>query len=210
MVSLKNELEIDLNVYNSRGERTTVKNVTAVKMFGETWVRPESVVKSQLNNIAIEHKIKPRQLMFLLLMYAPLGRFQEGYVYRQYNLNKMLFYQWKELEKIGLGETFDRYTFKAEKRGPVPEELPNDIEELSEKGIIKVTGGAGKNATLQATLTKEGEQLGEKVWAEIEGEFREITKQVKDKIMPLDPEHLKEIVHSEYPEYRLLYTELDK
>ena len=146
--------------------------------------------------------------MLLLLLEAPFGNFQEGFVFRRYNLNKMLFYQWKELEKIGLGGTFDAYTFTAEKRGPVPVELWDDLLELSNKKIIEMTGGT--KSTLHVQLSKDGEAMAKSLWNDFDTPFQETSKKVKDKIMPLDPKHLKEMVHTEYPEFKMKYTELDE
>lgn len=207
MVEDTQGMEIDLKVFNDRGRELTVHKVPAIKIDHEVWVKPEVVVKTRLDEIAFSHGIKPRESMLLLLMYAPLGNFQGGFVFRKYNLNKMLFYQWKELEKIGLGNSFEKYTFKADKRGPVPAELRDDLENLVQKKLIEKTGG--QNSTLHAKLTPVGEGLAKKVWNEFDMEYQEISKKVKDKILPLDPGHLKEIVHSEYPEYKVKYTELD-
>ena len=84
------------------------------------------------------------------------------------------------------------------------------MEDLAIRKVITKSGGTGKHATLQAALTKEGLELAERIWNEVDGEYRETAKRVKDKILPLDPKHLREMVHSEYPEYRLMYTELDE
>ena len=201
-------LEVDLRVFNDKGRELIIHKVPAKKINDEVWIRPELVVKAKLDEIAEQYGLIPRQLMLLLLLEAPMGNFQEGFIFRKYNLNKMLFYQWKELERIGLGGTFDTYTFKAEKRGPVPMELSDDLDELSNKKIVEVTGG--KNSTLHVKLSKDGEDKVKSLWNEFDTSFQEISKKVKDKIMPLDPEHLKEMVHTEYPEFRWKYTELDE
>jgi len=201
-------LEVDLRVYNDKGREFVVHKVPAKKINDEVWVKPELVVKAKLDEIAEQYGLKPRQTMLMLLLEAPLGNFQEGFVFKKYNLNKMLFYQEKELEKIGLDGAFGTYTFKAEKRGPVPEELWDDLDELSNKKFIEVTGG--KKSTLHVKLSKDGETKARSLWNEFDTSFQEISKKVKDKIMPLDPKHLKEMVHTEYPEFRLKYTELDE
>jgi hypothetical protein len=201
-------LEIDMKVYDDRGKEFVVHRVPAKKIKDEVWVKPELVVKARLDEITERHGLKLRQSMLLLLLEAPLGNFQEGFVFRKYNLNKMLFYQWKELENLGLSGSFDTYTFKADKRGPVPVELWDDLNELSNKAIIEMTGG--KDSTLYVKLSKEGDTVAKSLWKEFDTPFQEVSKRVKDKIMPLDPEHLKEMVHSEYPEFKLKYTELDE
>lgn len=208
LTNVNHGLEVDLRVFNDKGREFVVHKVPAKKINDEVWVKPELVVKAKLDEMAEQYNLKPRQSMLLLLLEAPLGNFQEGFVFRKYNLNKMLFYQWKELEKIGLGGAFETYTFKAEKRGPVPMELSDDLEELSNKNFIEMNGG--KNSTLHVKLSKEGATKAKSLWNEFDAPFQEISKLVKDKIMPLDPEHLKEIVHTEYPEFRLRYTELDE
>ena len=207
LTNVNEGLEVDLRVFNDRGKEIVVHKVPAKKIDDEVWIKPELVVKAKLDEIAEQYGIKSRQSMLMLLLEAPLGNFQEGFVFRKYNLNKMLFYQWKELEKIGLGGTFDTYTFKAEKRGPVPTELSDDLYELADKKIIEITGG--RNSTLHVKLSREGENIARSLWNEFDASFQEISKRVKDKIMPLDPERLKEMVHTEYPEFRLKYTELD-
>lgn len=208
MAEMNENLEIDLRVYDDKGKEFVVHKVPVKKIKNEVWVKPELVVKARLDEMTERYGIKPRQAMLLLLLEAPLGNFQEGFVFRKYNLNKMLFYQWKELEKIGLAGSFDTYTFKAETRGPVPLELSDDLVELSNKKIIEITGGT--KSTLNVKLSKEGETVAKSLWNEFDKSFQEISKRVKDKIMPLDPEHLKEMVHTEYPEFRLKYTNLDE
>lgn len=210
VVSDNQNIEVNLKVFDDKGRRKELRKVPAVKIDSEVWVNPEAVVKIQLDEIALENQLKPRQLMLILSMYSPLGNFQGGFVFSQYHLNKILFYQWKELERIGLGGAFDRYTFMADKKGPVPKELVSDMDELSAEGVIEKTGGAGKHKTLHAKLTERGMKVAEKLWNAVESVYLEITKEVKDEILPLDPVHLKEKVHSEYPEFRTKYTELDE
>ncbi len=93
--------------------------------------------------------------MLLLILEVLLGNFLQAFVFRKCNLNKILFNPWKGLENIGLSGTFGTYTFKADKRSPVPVEPSDDLKELSNGKIIEVT--AGKISTLHINLSADSE-----------------------------------------------------
>ena len=160
-------------------------------------------------DLAAELGIKPRQVPLILLFHAQPGVFQRGFLVNKYKLNKMLFYQWKMLEKMGLGEGFIHDEFIPEKNGPVPKSLFEDLDDLRDKGLIKLSGGKKERKPVEAVLTLEGEHLATKTWCSVAEPYREISTDVKNMIFPLDPKTVKEKVHAEYPEFRKVYVEED-
>ena len=209
MINSYERVNVDLMVKNTKDEQIVLYRVPAIKTTtGKILFDPNEVVKAQNNGIASDLEIKPREIPLFLLFYAPAGQFQRGYLYNKYKLNKMLFYQWKELERKGLGHSFDTYNFVADKKGPVPVELKDDLIELKEKGLIELSGGKDEHKMLQAKLTDKGETVAEKLWSQIPKPYKETSFDVKTQLFPLDPRTIMEKVHKEYPEYR--FSEIDE
>ncbi len=202
----------DLKTLNNAGQEEIVHNVQVKrnKTTGKIRVSPEEIEKAWQIQFAKAHKLEPRDLLLLLMVNAQPGPLQRGYICQKYKLNKMLFYQWKELEKIGLGNSIIHDDFKADVRGPVPINLWGDLERLSRNGILKVEGGNGRKKTVVVTLDIVGEQLAKEIWNNVSDPYLSITTNVKSRLFPLTPQTIKEQVHADYPEFKRSYTEPDK
>ena len=136
--------------------------------------------------------------------------FQRGYLCQKYKINKMLFYQWKELEKIGLGDVIPRDEFEAKSKGPVPKNLWDDLKRLKEKQLLKVDGSKKEKKTVTVELTDKGIDTARKLWNRIPDPYLGVTTSVKHTFFPLSPETIKRMVHVEYPEYQKTYKKEDK
>jgi hypothetical protein len=125
----------------------------------------------------------------------------------------MLFYQWKELEKEGLGEAFDHDHFIAKERGPIPEHLEEDIKRLERKGLVKVSlvqwGKSKEQCSKTTELTEKGLAVAEKICTKVAKPFLEVSLKVKEELFPLNPLTIRNKVHRDYSEYRKTYTEID-
>jgi len=209
------QIKTDMEVVNRRGQKIHLKNVPAFKnkKTGTVGVYPAEVAKAEMGVLAEQYGLEPRDIPLLLMLQARPGPFQEGYVQYKYQLNKMLFYQWKEMEKKGLGEAFPHDEFEAAPRGPVPRNLGKDLERLAEKCIVSLSykkWGKGKGeASLTSTLTPSGINIATRLAGEAPEPLREITTRVKQELFPLDPQMICEKVHKEFPEYRKIYKKLD-
>jgi len=206
----------DLDTVNWRGRIIHLKNVPAIKnkKTGRVCVYPAEVAKAEIGMLAEQYSLEPRDIPLLLMLYAKPGPFQEGYVQYKYQINKMLFYQWKEMQKQGLDETFPHDEFEAAPRGPVPKNLSNDLKRLEEKGIVSLSykkwGKGPKEASLITVLTPSGIKIAVKLASEAPEPLREVTSQIKKQLFPLDPSMICKKVHKEFPEYRKTYVELDR
>lgn len=144
------------------------------------------------------------------MLVAKPGNFNDGEVFYKYHLQKMLFYQWKYLEKFGYGDALPRDNFIAAENGPVPEQLNKDLDRLETEKIIKThyqkteTGKARK-----IILTPSGKCLAEELWCALGEPYKKTTLAVKERIYPMTPEDVRHAVHKEYPEYRNTYVKND-
>src|SRR2546425_31687 len=108
-------------------------------LCNETIVEADEVVQEEQKLTAARLGLSPREANILLFLYAPGPRFTEnGYIEEKYRFNKMLFKLWKELDKEGLGQSFLHDGFRADRRGPVPENLGEDSKALEAKGLVKM------------------------------------------------------------------------
>lgn len=205
------EVRTDVKTINAQGEEVVLENVMALRSneTGKIWLVPSEVSKAEFKRIGMHLDLNPRQIPLMLIVYSKTGIFSEGTVFNKYKLNKMLFYQWKELEKKGLGDAFLHDEFIPEKKGPVPKFLYDDLKILSKTGILKLSGGKEEKSTLEVKLTKKGMEMGEEIWNSIPWQFRQISYDVKTRLFPLDPKTIMEQVHKDYPEYRKTYVEVD-
>ena len=216
MESQWEETKIDLNTVDWRGNTIHLKNVPAIKnkKTGRICVYPTEVAKAEIRMLAEQHNLESRDVPLLLILFAKPGPFQEGYVQYKYQINKMLFYQWKEMQKQGLGETFPYDEFEAAPRGPVPKNLGDDLKRLEKKGIVSLSykkwGKGPKEASLETTLTSSGIKIATKLAGKTPEPLKEVSAEVKKQLFPLDPLTIREKVHQEYPEYRKTYVKLDR
>jgi hypothetical protein len=210
------ETQIELDCIDWEGNSIHLKDVPALRNVktGKIRVYPADVAKAEIEQIARRYDLEPKDVALLLLLYAKPGVFREGQVHYKYHLNKMLFYQWKNMEKACLGDTFIRYEFEPAPRGPVPKNLDENLERLERKGIIirkyKKWGTGPLDKSLITELTPTGIDIAKKLWNEVPEPFRAITLKTKEDIFPLDPKTIRKKVHREYPEYKSTYKELDR
>jgi hypothetical protein len=207
--------EIDMDSVDWRGSTIHLKRVPAIqnKKTGKIRVYPSDVAKAELRMLAEQYNLETRDISLLSILFAKPGLFKKGEVHYKYHLNKMLFYQWKEMERLDMGETFSHDEFEPAKRGPVPKNLSQDLKRLEKKGVLKLDfkqwGETPQQASLTTTLTDSGLDITKELWYKIPAPFREVTLEVKEKLFPLDPETIRKRVHRDYPEYKKTYTELD-
>lgn len=205
---------VDIESVDWDGRPLTIHNVPCKinKETGKIRYKTEDLVKAEITQLANNVGIEERDIPLLLMLFAPQEPFPGGYICQKYKLNKMLFYQWKELERVDLGEAILHDEFIAETRGPVPKSLWDDLERLSEEGIVTVEGGGedkGKK-TVVVNITPIGEEKGRELWAKIPPPYKEVTIEVKRRLFPLNPTTIKDQVHRDYPEFKKNYTNLDK
>jgi hypothetical protein len=207
---------IEMDSVDSRGEHlihlTDVPALTNIKT-GKVRVSASEVAKAEIVQIAKENKLEPRDIALLLTIYAKPGIFKEGEVHYKYHINKLLFYQWKYMEKEGLGEAFPHDDFKKADRGPVPVNITEDLDRLTKLGLVKTTrkqwGPAERNASLKTELTPLGMKLSATLWSEMPADLKQRTLEAKKDIFPLSPTAVKEKVHAEYPEYKFTKEDTD-
>ena len=206
----------DIDAYDTQGDPIRLEKVPALKnpKTGKICVDALDVAKAELELITKNNGLEPRDLSLLLMLYAQPGPFKKGEVYCKYNLNKMLFYQWKNMEKkYHLGEAFPHDDFRPAGKGPIPMNLWDDLKRLRETDLVDLSwyqwGEHKKEASLTTKLTKKGQELIESLWKKIPDELKKTTLQTKEDIFPLDPKTVMTKVHKEYPEYASAYVEED-
>ncbi len=205
-------IETDVDAIDWHGKPIKIRRVQALRdnATGKIWLDPAKTAKAELRQLAESLSIHPRQLPLLLMLYAQPGSTQRGYVHNKYKLNKMLFYQWKGLEKDGLGETYEHDEFIGARKGPIPKNLYDDLAELNTKGLIELSGGPEERRTLEAQLTTKGVEIARSAFNYVAPVYNEITQKVKTELFPLDPKTIMDQVHKDYPEFQKSYTEPDE
>lgn len=198
-----------------KGNPIHLVDVPALKnsRTGKVRIYPSDAAQAEFRMRAKKYNLEPQDIALLSLLYAKPGPFQEGQVHFKYHLNKMLFYQWKQMGELGLGEAYPHDEFEAFPRGPVPKNIDQDLERLNSLGLITQIyiqwGKRDKDASMKTELTEEGNAIIEEIWKESPDPFKEATLKVKEQIFPLDPKTVKKRVHRDYPEYQKIYIEID-
>ena len=206
------KITTDIESVDWGGNQIVIHSVPASRHVktGKLKVDPRDVAKAEFIDIAKEIGIQDRDIMLFLLLYAKPGPFQRGYLWQKYKINKMLFYQWKGLEKIGLGDVIPRDEFEAKSKGPVPKNLWDDLKRLKEKQLLKVDGNKKEKKTVTVELTDKGIVIAKKLWKRIPDPYLGLTTSIKNTFFPLSPETIKEMVHEQYPEFRKTYKQEDR
>ena len=205
-------VDVDVETVDWEGKRKIIRDVPAERDSKSRRLRvdPEAVARAELREIADSLGIFERDVLLFLLLQAKPGPFRRGHISQKYKLNKMLWYQWKELEGIGLGEAVAHDEFVAEPRGPVPESLWNDLTRLRKQGLIRTTGGRRAKVTVEVDLTEDGEEIAKQLWDQVPQPYLVVTSRVKDWLFPLNPKTIQARVHRDYPEMRKTFTEPDE
>ena len=209
------EMETTIDTVNWRGEPVQIQKVKAFKdpKTGEILVYPSEVSKAEINQIAEELGICPRDVSTLLMMCVKPGNFNEGDVFYKYHLQKMMFYLWKSLEKIYL-DSLPLDKFIGAENGPVPESLNDDLKRLEECGLIKTKNekwqeNSETRTSKRIMLTQKGTEVTNEICNRLPEPFKESALIAKKKIYPKSPEEVRYLVHKEYPEYRDTYVKND-
>lgn len=210
------ETETEVATVSWDNKPIRLRGVPAIKntKTGKIRVRPEDVARAELIELARSLDLEPRDLAILMTLKAQPGAFfNKEQVQYQYHLNKMLFYQWIELGKIGMGEAYPHDQFVKADRGPMPANVNADLDRLSKLGLISIKlhrwGPRPKDASKQIALTEKGSKLAEGLLKRIPNPFLMATAEVKVKVSSRTPAAIREMVHSEFPEYRTVYVKED-
>jgi hypothetical protein len=209
------ETTTDINTVNWKGDAI---HLTGVRAFRSTKgenivVYPYDVAQAEIRQIAGKHGLIPRDVALFLIWYAKPGNFEGGEVLYKYHLNKMLFYQWKELEKQNFKETLPHDEFISARNGPVPKNINEDLDRLEKMGVVrsqyKKWGEGETQRSRRTMLTDEGLKIAMQLWNEVPEPFKKVSLKVKEQLFALDPATVRKKVHREYPEYRKTYLEPD-
>lgn len=204
----------DFETVRWNGDPIVLHNVPgqSCPLCGKTIVEADEVIRAEQRLTAVELGLSEREGNIVLFLFAPGPRFTEpGYIEEKYRFNKMLFKFWKELETKGFGQAFIHDAFKAEKRGPVPENLIPDSKSLEKKGLVKVRwGGRVVARSYKWELTDKGRTLAGQLFGLTPGVVQEAVTRTKADLFLLDSTQLMHKIHEEYPEYRKVYAQKDE
>jgi len=176
---------------------------------GSIRVSPDDVLKAEQLRASTANGVTPTEGNILLYLHAPLPYVtkQPGEIRERYRFNKMLFYQWAELDKTGLGQARVHDSFLNDVRGPVPEHIDENCRSLEEKGLVEVEwGGKVAKRPFVYRLTPKGRATAAALWGLTPGAVRDAVTKSKFELMALDRFEIKEKVHKEYPQFRKTYT----
>lgn len=207
------------------GNSVKLEEVTAEKSGEEIRFDIDDLLKAEQESIANTHGIKPRNIHELLLLYATTEFDKGGYIEQKYRFNKMVFYHKMALENAGYGDSYIYNKIVSAGKGPIPIDLKEDMVELQEKGIVKISAtrdnkqiSEGKEAvsmfgkhgiSMKCELTPQGIETAESLWKETPDEVKATTIKVKKDLFFIDAGQLKDKVHKEYPEYKNTYETVD-
>lgn len=210
------EIETKIDTVNWRGEPIEVRGVKAFKnpKTQEVMVYPSEVAKAEVNQVAEELGICPRDIGTLLMLRAKPGNFNEGDVFYKYHLQKMMFYLWKSLEKV-YGDSLLLDRFLPAENGPVPEHLDEDLQRFEKNKLIRLKCRTWKDASGDTItskwimLTDGGKEIAEQLWHRMPEPYEDVALLVKKRLYPLDPDQVRHLVHKEFPEYKNSYKKND-
>lgn len=202
----------DFETVDAEGKRLVLHNVPAENCVecGRVSISADDALRVEQAQIAADLGINALEGNVLLYLHAPVDALTGGYgvVREKYRLNKMLFYQWAELDKLGFGQSRVHDNFLNDKRGPVPEHLNETTESLEKKGLINVQWGGKEAARPYAyELTDKGRVLAKRLWTKTPEPVRGVVAKSKTELYLLDRHQIKDKVHSEYPRFRKTYAE---
>lgn len=192
-----------------QGNEITLENVPAERLGKEVRVRLDDIMKAEQQYLASKYKLNPRNIHELLLLYAAPRFIKGGYIEQKFRFNKMLFHEWKELERLGYGDSYIFDEFGSARAGPVPITLRNDLVELDKKGIIKARWERQPGKSCRFELTKQGEKVAKSIWDNTPTDIKAMVLKTKEELFLIDAEQLKHHFHKRYPEYKKDYIELD-
>lgn len=210
------EIETTIDAVNWKGEPIQISKVKAFKdpKSNAIMVDPSEVAKAEINQIAEQHNICPRDVATFLMILTKPGNFNEGDVFYKYHLQKMMFYAWKAVE-CEFGDSLPLDNFIAAENGPVPEHLNEDLQRFEKCRLIRTKSETWQDASNKTVtskriiLTAEGTKIAEELMRVLPEPYQKIVRSVKERIYPLDPESVRHLVHKEFPEYKDSYVKND-
>jgi len=210
------EIRTNIETVNWKGEPLEVRGVKAFKdpKTKEILVYPSEVAKAEVNQIATELDICPRDVGTLLMLLAKPGNFNEGDVFYKYHLQKMMFYLWKSLDKV-YGDSLPLDRFLPAENGPVPEHLDEDLHRFEKNKLIRIKCKQWKDTSGNPItskwiiLTDAGKEIAEKLWQRMPAPYEAVAVNVKKHLYPLDPDQVRHLVHKQFPEYKNTYLKND-
>jgi hypothetical protein len=211
MATTKGRVVVDVDAVDIRGKPITVKGVVGEQDLktGVVYLDPGEVARREIEQLGEALGLTPRSIPILLLLRAQAGVQQAGGLFEKYRWNKALFYLWKKLEEIGLGEAMPHDEFEKLERGPVPANLDADLMALEAAGLVEVEWIQKHRGpvTHDVQLTKVGMEVASKLWGLLAPDYLETATWVKSHIVPKGIESIKKEVHRDYPEWA--YTQVD-
>lgn len=192
-----------------KGREITLKDVPAEQLGKEIRVRLDDIMKAEQQYLADEYGLRPTHIHELLLLYAPGKFIKTGYIEQKFRFNKMLFHEWKKLEKTGFGDSYIFDEFASARAGPVPVRLKDDLMELENRKMIQAKWAERPGNSSRFELTHDGEEIAKSLWENTPPDIRDTIIQTKEDLFLVDAEQLKHRFHKEYPEYKKEYIEID-
>jgi DNA-binding PadR family transcriptional regulator len=177
---------------------------------GRIRISPDDVLRAEQVESAQKEGVTALESNVLLYVYADVPVVTKGAreLREKYRLNKMLFYQWAELSKIGLGQSRIHDNFLNDVRGPVPEHLDDTCKSLEAKGLLDVQwGGRVAKRPYIYRLTPKGEKAAKALWNMTPEPVRESITKSKTELYLLDRFAIRDKVHAEYPQFKKSFTE---
>jgi hypothetical protein len=210
------ETETTINTVDWKGKSIQIPKVKALKdpKTGEIMVYPSEVAKAEIRQIAECLGICPRDVGTLIMILAKPGNFNEGDVFYKYHLQKMMFYLWKSLGKV-YGDSLPLDQFIPAENGPIPQHLDEDLQRFEKDKLIRTRCEKWKDETNKVVtsrriiLTEEGTKVADELWRKLPDPYKEMTLSVKKRMYPLSPNKVRDLVHKEFPEYKISYIKND-
>lgn len=225
MLTLTGEKK-NIEVLDGNNKRAELEDIPLYieEETGEELYLFSDLIKADERRIAKKYRISEYNIFELALLYADVKQRKKA-IRQKFRFNKMLFYIDKKLEEEYGKDSLIFDKMGQARAGPIPIHLGDDIKDLNEKKYIEIylvkdgkkIAGSKENweklkntASIECILTRKGHRLAKEIWQELDIRMKEIIIEVKEDLMYIDTEILKQKVHSEYPEYKKNYIDNDK
>lgn len=208
METTTESVRVDIPTVDSQGNRIVLKGVSVEKEVGtgQLLIDPAVVAEAEAAYLAGKEGVEPREVPILLTLYAKAGYFVQGIIPELSKFHKLLFYQSKRLENLGLASVYVPHEFRNARGGPVSESLKDDLARLEKAGIVRVDWSEGVESPTVVELTEQGMVLAERLWVSTPEQVREISIDVKEDLFPMTGAAVRDKVHAEYPGNRRVYS----
>ncbi len=208
MVERGEATTVDVRTVDWQGNPILLKSVPAEHdpTTGKVLIEPAVVARAEMVAIASRLGIEGRDVPVLLTLFAEADYFVQGVIPELSKFNKLLFYQWKRLESLGLGEAYIHDEFANARGGPVPIRLKDDLKRLEKAGVVRVKWSESVIDPTVVELTPDGMKLAEKLWWATPEALRHVSIDVKRDLYPMTGAAIRERVHRDYPDARHVYN----